>query len=181
MNNSSPTLNNVFTGLRDSTKTSHEANWETFKDKISKEVKGVKWTASASDIASKIAELLDLKIAGIFISCWKKSEELNKVIEESRKKPEEKFELHLSEHTISSEHKPYIEVRFKNAIIYKIVFDLKLSFNLEGFILNIKEGEIQKIDSGKCNAEGTLYWEGIKLMEKKLEPIILPAVLVPVR
>ena len=155
-------------------KKSSDENWKLFKERVAKEIKGVKWVASKFDIAEKVAELLDIKIPSIFLSSWKKSEELKKILDESIKSPEEKFEVNLSEHTITSEHKPCIEVMFKNMSIYKIEFDLNLSFTLESFMLKIQNGNIYGIEPGVCKAQGTLSWEKIKLLEKKLEPVKLP-------
>lgn len=155
-------------------KKSSDENWKLFKERVGKELKGVKWVASKFDIAEKVAELLDIKIPSIFLSSWRKSDEIKKLLDQSAKSPEEKFEANLSEHTITSEHKPYIEVMFKNMAVYKIEFDLNLSFTLHGFILKIQNGIIHGIDPGVCNAQGTLSWENIKLLEKKLEPIKLP-------
>jgi len=155
-------------------KDQHDDNWKKFKEKVTKEIKGVKWTASKFDIFEKIAQLLDIKIPSIFLSSWKKSEEIKKILEESIKSPEEKFEINLSEHIIKSDHKPYIEVMFKNMLVYKIEFDLNLSFTLDGFMIKIQNGNIYGIDSGVCKVQGTLSWEKIQLLEKKLEPIKLP-------
>lgn len=174
MNNSMPTLNNVFAVTKETPHKHESANWNTFRVRLSKEIKGVKWTASVSDIDLKMAELLDIKIPAIFKSCWKKSEKLKKIIDESVKAPEDKFELELTEHTITSEHHPFIEVRFKNALLYKIEFDINLLFKIKGFILKIQKGEIIEIYSGTCEAEGNIKWEGIKLLEKKFEPLTLP-------
>ena len=155
-------------------KDSHDDNWKKFKEKITKEIKGVKWTASKLEIFEKITQLLDIKIPSIFLSSWKKSDEIKKILEESAASPEEKFEINLSEHSITSDHKPYIEVMFKNMPVYKIEFDLNLSFKLDGFSIKIQNGNIYGIDSGVCKAQGTLSWEKIQLLEKKLEPIKLP-------
>jgi len=169
------TVSDLFPVTDDTKQTDpHDDNWKKFKEKISKEIKGVKWTASKLQILEKIGELLDIKVLSIFISSWKKSEEIKKILDESVASPDEKFEINLSEHKIESDHKPYIEVMFKNMSLYKIEFDLNLSFTLHGFILKIQNGNIYGIDPGVCNAQGTLSWEKIKLLEKKLEPIKLP-------
>ena len=175
MSETMTTVNDLFP-VTDETKQKdpHDDNWKKFKEKLAKEIQGVKWTASKFDIAEKVAELLDIKIPSIFLSSWKKSEEIKKILEESIKSPEEKFEINLSEHSITSDHKPYIEVMFKNMPVYKIEFDLNLSFKLDGFIIKIQNGKIYGIDSGVCKAQGTLCWEKIQLLEKKLEPIKLP-------
>ena len=175
MSETMTTVNELFPVTNETKqKDSHDDNWKKFKEKITKEIKGVKWTASKFDILEKIAQLLDIKIPSIFLSSWKKSDEIKKILEESAASPEEKFEINLSEHSITSDHKPYIEVMFKNMPVYKIEFDLNLSFKLDGFSIKIQNGNIYGIDSGVCNAKGTLSWEKIKLLEKKLEPIKLP-------
>ena len=178
MNNSVPTINNIFAVTNETPHKHETTNWITFKERISKEIKGVKWSASVSDIALKIAELLDIKIPAIFISCWQKNEELKKIIEESAKAPDDNFELALAEHTITSEHKPFIEVRFKGELLYKIVLDVNLLFKIEGFILKIKKGEIKEVYSAKCQTEGNIKWEGLKLLEKKFESLTLPKLIV---
>jgi len=175
MSETMTTVNDLFPVIDETKqKDPHADNWKKFKEKISKEIKGVRWTASRIEIFEKIAQLLDIKIPSLFLSSWKKSEEIKKILEESIKSPEEKFEINLSDHTITSEHKPYIEVMFKNVPVYKIEFDLNLSFTLDTFMIKIQNGNISGIAPGVCKAQGTLSWEKIKLLEKKLDPIKLP-------
>jgi hypothetical protein len=178
MKESAPTLIDIFTINEKTPEEQHPDNWKLFQDKLQKEIKGIKWTASLRDIALKLADLLDISIPDILTNCWKKSEELKKILDESTQSPEEKFELILTEHSIVSEHKPYIELRFNNAPIYKIKFDINVFFNLNAFIVKIQRGEIYQIDSGQCEVNGTVVWEGIKLLEKKLEPLKLPTLII---
>ena len=152
-------------------------NWHTFMERIKKESTGLKWLDSTSDILIKITELMDIKIPTIMLSCWKKSEELKKILDESIKSPDEKFELTLTEHKIISEHKPYIDIIFKNVSIYKVEFDLNLNFLLEGFILKIQKGDIYEIIPGNFQAEGTLSWNDINLLNKPLMSIELPGII----
>ena len=93
MSENLPSVNDevfLFTKETQSKKSSDE-NWKLFKERVAKEIKEVKWVASKFDIAEKVAELLDIKIPSIFLSSWKKSEELKKILEESIESPEEKF------------------------------------------------------------------------------------------
>jgi hypothetical protein len=175
MNESVPAVDELFSLPKETElKDPQNENWRRFKERVTKEIKGIKWTGSKFDIIPRIAELLDIKIPTIFLSSWKKSEEIKKIMEESVSSPEEKFELNLSQHDITSEHKPYVEVNIKNMPVYKIEFDLNLTFTLEGFIIKIQNGNIYQIDSGICKAKGTLSWEKIQLLEKSLGPIKFP-------
>lgn len=175
MSESVPRVNELFslTKMNIQKETSNE-NWQKLKERVTKEIKGIKWTASKFEIIEKIFELLNIEVPSIFVSTWKKSDEIKKVIADSLASPEEKFEVNLSEHEIDSEHHPYIEIVIKNAPVYKIEFDLKLTFILEGFMLKIQNGNIYEIGAGACKSMGTLNWEKIKLLEKNLEPIKLP-------
>jgi hypothetical protein len=63
------------------------------------------------DLASKIVELFDVELPDLFVSSWKKVGELKEALEESRKSPEEVIVLDLTEHEITNENHPYIEIR----------------------------------------------------------------------
>ena len=105
------------------------ARWQTFRQWIGEEVKGIK-SAAMPDIATKIAELLEVPIPGIFVTSWKKSDAIRELLDESRKAPDAVMHLELAEHAINSQHKPYIEIRIKNTTVKKIEFTLKLLFKL---------------------------------------------------
>ena len=149
--------------------------WNTFQAAVSKEVKTIKWPASMPDVAEKICELFDVKLPDLFLMSWKKADDLRKALDESRKTPEATKYLELVEHTIRSEHHPYIEARIRNLPVKKIQFVVKLTFRLKGFVLKIKAGQVEEIQTGRCEAEGKVEYAGLTIAEKKLSPIALPA------
>jgi len=149
--------------------------WKSFKEKLTKEFKTIQWTARMSDLVPKIAELFNIKISEIFLSSWKKTEELKKLLMESGNSPEETFYLDLAEHKIESNFNPYIEIRIGGIPSpKKIKFDLSLLFKLKGFKIKMQKGIIKEIQTGTCEIEGSLKYEEITLVEKKFETIQLP-------
>src|SRR5437899_2870689 len=64
---SGPTVREVF-ALPEKDTDPRSAEWKTFQERISKEVKGVKWTAAMPDLAQKVCELLDIKIPNILVA-----------------------------------------------------------------------------------------------------------------
>ena len=82
----------------------------------------------------------------------------------------------LADHTINSEHTPYIEVRIAKAPPKKIEFKLKLLFKLKACELKIQAGLIKQARTGACEVEGTLAQGTLVLATKKLAPIRLPGV-----
>ena len=175
MSSQEVTLREVFALPAPGTKDSSPARWRNLQERLSTEVKTIKWPARMPDVAEKLCELLDVPLPDLFWMSWKKSDELRTLLAESKQKPEATNSLELMAHTIVSEHHPYIEVRVQSMPVKKLEFTVKLSFKLEGFVLKIKAGEIEEILTGRCSAEGKVLYEGLTLVEKKLSPVDLPA------
>ncbi len=170
---SGPTVREIF-ALPENDTDPHSAEWKAFQEKISEEVKGIKWTAAMPDLAQKVCELLDIKIPNILVAAWKKAKELQTVLEKSKSTPDEVIYLDLAEHTINSDHKPSIDVRVKGATVKKIELPVQLAFKLRGFVLKIQNGGIKEMQTGQCEARGTIKYGTLTIAEKKLEPIKLP-------
>ncbi len=170
---SAPTVREIF-ALPEKETDPQSDEWKAFQETISKEVKGIKWTAAMPDLASKVCELLDIKIPNILVAAWKKAKELQTVLEKSKATPEEVVYLELAEHSINSEHKPSLDVRIKGATVKKIELPIQLGFKLRGFVLKIQNGGIKEMQTGHCEAKGTIKYGTLTIAEKKLEPIKLP-------
>jgi hypothetical protein len=168
-----PTLRQIFS-LPEKEDDQGDDRWKVFQENVSKEVKGVKWIASMPDLAPKVCELLDIKIPNILITAWKKVEALQKVMEESRKTPDKTVYLELAEHTIDYQSKPSIDVKIKAATVKKLELPIQIGFKLRGFVLKIQNGRIKEMQTGNCEAKGTIKYGTLIIAEKKLEPIKLP-------
>lgn len=173
MSNSALTVREVFDLPQPGSPEESSPRWQTLRQWMSEEVKGIK-TAAMPDIGAKIAELLEVPIPDILLASWKKTAALRDLLEESRKTPDAVMNLELGEHTINSQHRPHIEIRIKSLPGKKIEFTLKLLFKLKGCILRISNGAIREMMAGTCEMKGTLEYQGLTIAEKKLAPINLP-------
>jgi hypothetical protein len=170
---SAPTLRQIFSLPEKETDPSDD-NWKAFQKKVAKEVKGVKWIASMPDLAPKVCELLDIKVPDVLISAWKKVQDLQKVLAESKNTPDKIVYLELAEHTIDYQTKPSIDVKIRSAVVKKLELPIQLGFKLRGFVLKIQNGRIREMQTGHCEARGTIKYGSLTVAEKKLEPIRLP-------
>ena len=171
---SSPTLGNLFSVPRHyGGDDSSGGQWRALHDKLAREVKGVK-TATMPDLAPKIGELFDIPIPDVLLGSWKKATEVQALLYKSKASPDETFFAGLAEHTINSEHHPYIEITLKGQPLRRIEFIVRLFLKLNGFVLKIQKGDIKEIQTGTCEVGGTLEYEGVRIAEKRLEPISLP-------
>jgi hypothetical protein len=168
-----PTLRQIFS-LPEKDDEQGDDRWKTFQENVSKEVKGVKWISSMPDLAPKVCELLDIKIPNVLVTAWKKVEDIQKVIEESKKTPDKTVYIELAEHTIDYQSKPSIDVKIKKATVKKLELPIQLGFKLRGFVLKIQNGRIREMQTGNCEAKGTIKYGSLTIAEKKLEPIKLP-------
>jgi len=148
--------------------------WRVVKDRVKKEVKDVKFPAALHDLGPKICELFNVPLPDVMVTSWKKVANLQALLEKSRNAPDEVMYLELAQHSINSEHKPHLEMRIKDLPVKKIEFLVKLVFNLKGFVLKIKAGAIEEIQTGACEVKGTISFAGQVIVEKKLTPIKLP-------
>lgn len=169
-----PTIREMFSLPEEGAPDPSDDRWKAFKEKLSEEARGIKWTAAMPDLAPKICELLDIKIPDVLVAAWKKARELQTVLEKSKTKPAEVIYLELAEHTISSEHKPFIDTRLRNISVKKIELVVQLGFKLKGFVLKIQNGGIREMQTGHCEAKGTIKYSNLTIAEKKMEPIRLP-------
>jgi len=137
-------------------------------DHLAAEVKGITWTAAIPDFAAKIGELLDLEIPELLVIGWRRAEDLKEALAESAGSPGETIILVLSEHTITTEHEPYIEIRLLRVfpVPKRIVFKVTLVATLVGIELRIRSGRIEEISAGKCSARGTLSLGGMQIAAK---------------
>ena len=121
-----------------------------------------------------LSQLLDIDLEDILVNGWKKFEKIEEFLEKSKKSPDKTLYLALSKHTIRSQHHPYIEISIDEETIEKIVFDITLKLALEGFVLEIRGGEIEAVETGECRASGKVTCKGVLLFEKNGEKVKFP-------
>ena len=172
-----PTLREVFELPEKGEGKPDDDRWQAVEERISQEIKGIKWSAAMSDLVPKICDLLEIKVDGVLLSAWKKAAEIKTLLEKSRQTPEETTYVELAEHTINSEHKPSIDVKLRGAKVKSIALLVQLGFKLRGFVLKIKNGGIIEMQAGQCEVKGTIKFSGLTIAEKKLAPIKLPFII----
>ena len=96
-----------------------------FKERVKAEVKTIHWPASMPDLVEKVTQLLDIPLPDIMIEAWRKSEEIQEALEESRKSPQEERFVELVEHTLSTEFRPKIEIHIGRTLAKTINFSWK--------------------------------------------------------
>lgn len=180
MNNSNITINE-FLGLKGkklpkSQLSAIESSDKIIKvrDNILKKVKSVQWAATFKELVQKIEDILSISIVDIMIMAWDKSKVLLKYLDNTKYHPEDTILVSLAEHTIKSEHHPYIEMVLNGKSVGSINFDIDIEIVLEGATLKIQNGKIKEIMTGSCKGKGSIMCEGYEIVEKEMKSISLP-------
>jgi len=180
MNNAQISLKNFFTfqekDLSQTGLSSIELSntFTSLKERILKEAKEIRWPVTFNEIIKKVEDLLNVGINDIMVTAWNKYRILLKYTDKEKYSPNETFLVPLSEHTIKSEHKPYIEILINDKSVGKIDFNINISLTLKGIILKIRDGKIQEIQTGSCKGKGTIKCYDFVIMEKETESFSLP-------
>lgn len=136
---------------------------------------GVHQTALAEAAAEKVPDLLNVKVMSILTGAWTKYELLKKYADRREYPPEEIVLLPLAEHTVKSDHHPYVEVLVNGRPVGQVTFDVTVSLKLESFELKLQDGKIKAVNAGTVQGVGEISFYGVTLVKKELEPITVHA------
>ncbi len=150
---------------------------EQLKRDIESEVPSLTWRDVRETLAEKIEEALDISFGEIVVDAWVRSLALARYLDTSRYPPDETVVTHLAEHTVYTKLSPSIDIFLGERKLRSIPVNVTLSLKLEGGIVTIRGGKILELQTGRGQASGALSVGGVKVAEKKLEPVELAGAL----
>ena len=124
-------------------------------------------------IGGGIADLLRLDVGVILIGGWKKMAEIRRYTDREKYGPDETVVVELTRHTVTSTHKPILDVVVDGVKMDTVPFDLKLTMTLDGALVTIRDGKILAVSPGACKAGGELKCEGYTILKRDSAPITL--------
>ncbi len=178
MSNDNPTLQDLFAPSHNKLAKRPHARLESdrlmpeLKQAFVKQSKTIKWDVLENVLADKVLEMLDIPILGVLLSAWKKYREVKQIADSEV--PLEKQKVFLAQHTLKSEHHPYLEIRLKGVPVETLNFTIIVELVLEGFILTIQDRRITAVETGRMKGQGSLAFETSVVLEKDFGSIQLP-------
>jgi hypothetical protein len=135
---------------------------------------GQRWSIQVAwNARDNLSELLNVDMRDVLIGAWNKSVVLRRYLDAERYPPDQTVIVHLSDHSIRSEHRPYLEISI-NGLFERLEFSLVLELKLKGFRLKIQGGEIHEILNGDCQGRVTLSCGPALLWETETGTVFLP-------
>jgi len=144
------------------------------KDRLMKEGSRVTLPAAMDGVLKGAQALMNIKLEDILVPAWNKYLPLRKYRDKKKYPPDKTVLVPLVEHTVKSEHRPYIEVLINDKPVGRINFSIIIALVLKGLILVVRDGRIREIKTGECSAKGKVTCEEILIIEKTSETVPLP-------
>src|SRR5262249_16760047 len=135
---------------------------------------GLSMAGFSEAVAREVHGLLDISVGDVLVGAWNKARELREALEKTRDKADETVLVPLLDHTVKSDHHPYVDILQNDVPIARIEFTVHVELEVEGVLLKVRGGHIDGILSGRVKARGTVKLGEFVLVEKKLQPVIIP-------
>jgi hypothetical protein len=146
----------------------------SLREKVSAAMGKSGWAATAEEISRKTTDLLDLSVVDLLVGSWNTYQGLKKYLDREKYSPTQSILVPLAEHTVHSEHHPYLEIFVKDERVGTISFEIRLMFTARGVMLLVQGGMIKGIKTGEIKGKGSLRCEGALLLEQDFRSIPLP-------
>lgn len=145
------------------------------RKKLESRSRDVRWPGLPGLVLGKLGELLDIGIfEGVFVKVWNEAKLFRKYLDPDTYPAGETIEVPILEHTVRSTHRPHLEVRLDEVLIDRIDFEISVTLELKGAILEIRDAKIERIRAGELRGSGEVTCEGLRLLSEKFEPVQLP-------
>ena len=141
------------------------------KAALAKSVPGLPLGPIVDGVSKALQDALDVPISSVLGAAWDRARELRAAILETRDSDKAAVLVPLLDHTITSEHRPYVDVVLNGASIARLVFPLTLALQIEGAVLRVAKGRMTDVMAGQLTVKATLKFAELVLLEKALAPI----------
>jgi hypothetical protein len=148
------------------------------REAISKETSHIKSVVTREWFIKELGNVLDrIHLADILVGAWSGSGQLNKYLNPGKYSPDEAVFVPLLEHTITSTHRPSIEMLLGERVIGTSELEISVELTLQGVVLKIQGGKIREIRSASMKGKGQIKIESVNLFKKEMDLLALPGVI----
>jgi hypothetical protein len=132
--------------------------------------------AAAAQVAERLTELLDTPISQVLAAAWSRDPALAKYGDPKRHPAGEVALVPLADHTVTSSHRPSVELLLESAPLGSVEFQVDLAVTLRGALIGVRDGRIMELRAGRTTAEARLGCAGTAIAERRGE-LKLPGVI----
>jgi hypothetical protein len=112
--------------------------------------------------------LIDLDLGGMVAAGWRKEGELAAAAERTAADPDSAEVVELASQRITSKHRPRVDLLINDVHLATVGFELDIEFLVKTLVANVRGGQVVSLESGSCEATGTLAAEGIQVASRRI-------------
>jgi hypothetical protein len=112
--------------------------------------------------------LIDLDLGDMVAAGWRKEGELAAAAERTAADPDSSEVVELASQRITSRHRPYVDLLINDVHMARVGFELDIEFLVKTLVATVRGGQVVSLQSGSCQATGTLAAEGIQVASRRM-------------
>ena len=150
-----------------------EGDLDRLEEELAEQIKEGAWKLVREEIVEQIGAVLDFDIVGkVLTPAWSRLEALQEYRDPELHPPQESSLVPLVEHTVTSSHRPHIELLAGKTEIGRLDLEVELELEVEGAHLRIQGGRILAVRAGAATGSGKLVcsYQGTQVYELESEP-----------
>lgn len=110
--------------------------------------------------------LLDIDATDVIAAAWKKHADLRAAGRRTALSPGSEEVVTLATHTITSSHRPYVDVYVDDVEITRVDIELSLTLVMKGVLALVRDGYLVELHAGTCDVTARLGCEHVRLAER---------------
>jgi hypothetical protein len=123
--------------------------------------------AANDQVAALAHGLLDLDLGGLVIAAWGKYADLTAAAKRTFATPDSSEVVELATHTITSTHRPFVELLVNDVHVATVRFELAVKFVVKALVATVQHGRLVAVHAGDCDVTATLAAEGRQLAKRE--------------
>ena len=132
------------------------------------------WPAAWQQFQAQLPQLFDVPLLDILLASWEKYSLVSLYAEPNAQEPGKRTTLDLDKRSLSSTHKPRVELRVNDQLIATLPFTIKLQLQFKTLRLTLGDGRIWRIETGHCEGSGSVLMGGQTILERTFAKVDLP-------
>jgi hypothetical protein len=123
--------------------------------------------ALGAEVMRTVDALLDLDLGGLVVAGWKKHAALAAAAERTRTAPGTSAVVSLAEHTVSSAHKPHVDLLVREKRVARVHVELSVEVTVRGLAATVRDGRLVSLTGGAGEISARLAVEDRELAHRK--------------
>jgi len=135
------------------------------------------WPAAWEQLQAQLPRLFDVPLLDILLASWAKYKQVSQHAKTDAKEAGKRTTLDLDKRSLSSTHKPRVELRVNDQPIATLPFTIKLELKFKTLRLTVGDGRIWRIETGDCEGIGSVQLSGQTILQRSFGKVDLPGII----